>query len=144
MYQVNNPTDKAEQYDKERRKGRYWGEWPQTKSCSGYSWRGQNFHNVRQARRLDAMFRLDPDFKEYGFKPILDMSNPPLKWWDEKKRRAEGNWKSQYKANRQYNIHSKGKDNGTIRRVTGKGREVFSGEEIDSMLEAEFILNQIA
>ena len=144
MYPVYNPTVEVEQQKKERRKGRYWGEWPQAKSCSGYSWRGQNFRNVRQARKLDSMFRLDPDFKEYGFKPILDMSNPPLKWWDEKKRRAEGNWKSQYKANRQYNIHSKGKDNDTIRRVGEAKEGDFFREEIDSLLEAEFILKHIA
>lgn len=144
MYPVYNLTVEVEQHKKKRRKGSYWGEWQRTKSCSGYSWRGQNFRNVRQARKLDSMFRLDPDFKGYGFKPILDMSNPPLKWWDEKKRRTEGNWKSQYKANRQYNIHSKGKDSGTIRRVARMEEGDFSQEEIDSMLEAEFILKQIA
>lgn len=144
MYPVYEPTVKIQQYKKVRRKGYYWGEQQRTKSCCGYSWRGQNFHNVRQARKLDSMFRLDPDFKEYGFKPILDMGNPPLKWWDEKKRRTEGNWKSQYKTNRQYNIHSKGKDSGTIRRDVGMKGEDYSQEEIDSMLEEEFILKQIA
>ena len=144
MYPVYNSTIKVEQHSKERRIGYYWGEQQRTKSCSGYSWRGQNFHNVRQARRLDSMFRFDPDFKEYGFKPILDMSNPPLEWWDEKKRRAEGNWKSQYKSNRQYNNHSKGKDSGTIRRVAGTKEGDFSREEIESMLEVEFILKQSA
>lgn len=144
MYPVYDPTEKAEHHKKERRKGRYWGEWPQTKSCSGYAWRGQSFRNVRQARRMDSMFRWDPEFKEYRFKPVLDRSNPPVKWWDEKKRRAEGNWKSQYKTNRQYNIRNKSKDGNTIRRVAGTAEEFFSVEEIDGMLEKEFVMKQTA
>lgn len=140
MYPVYDPSIKVQQSKKEKVKDYHWYEQQRTKSCSGYSWRGQNFRNVRQARKLDSMFRYDPEFKKYGFKPILDMSNPPLKWWDEKKRRAEGNWKSQYKVNRQYNIHNNGRDNCTIRKYDKTSQGDFSYEEIDNMLEAEFIL----
>ena len=77
-----------------------------TKSCSTFTWRCQFFHNVTQAKRLEAMYKVD-EYKEYfdRFHVSYRVFNPkdlPEVWWSDKPRRAEGSWKAQYKGNRQY------------------------------------------
>lgn len=121
---------------------RKWERRQRTKSCSGYSWRCQFFHNVNQARHLEAMYRSDEEYKayfsSYNISPnVLDHSNLPESWWDEKSRRTEGNWKSQYKVNHQYNIHSNVKDSMSIRIC--EYEEEYSLDDVDFMLEEDFM-----
>lgn len=118
-----------------------WKKHQRTKSCSGYSWRGQFFHNVNQARHLEAMYKSDEEYREYfniyHISPnVLNRSNMPEYWWDEKERRTEGNWKSQYKVNRQYNIHTSEKTSRSIR--TYKCEEEYTMDDVDGMLEEDF------
>ena len=82
---------------------------------------------------------LDTEYKEYHFKHLEDSVNRYPDWWDDTYRRVEGNWKSQYKANRQYNIHKNGKNNKSIRKDFSFGE--FSLEEIDEMLLEDFLNN---
>ena len=89
--------------------------------------------NRKCVRKLDAMF--DSEYKEYHFKHLEDSNNPYPDWWDDAARRVEGNWKSQYKVNRQYNIHKNAKNNKSIRKDFF---EDFSLEEIDDMLFEDF------
>lgn len=140
MYVVMNPSNickKEERSPWSIRASRY----QRPKSCSGYTWRHQYFHNVTRATRYEAMYRSDEEYKEY-FKfyhisyNILDYKDLPESWWDEKARRTEGCWKSQYKVNRQYNIHSSVKDSMSIRSY--EFEEPYTAEEVDRMLEEEY------
>lgn len=110
---------------------RYYG-FNRTRSHSKYSWKNKFPGNRNCVRRLDSMFKRDPDFKDYNFKRIEDANNPYPDWWDDASRRVEGNWKSQYKVKRQYNIHN-GKDNKSIR--------YFNEDEydMDELLYEDFI-----
>ena len=85
------------------------------------------------------MFKYDADFAEYRFKNILDHNNMPESWWDDKSRRTEGNWKSQYKVNRQYNIHTSMRDDCSIRKYAFTDVEDYTEAEIDAMLEEDFL-----
>lgn len=92
---------------------------------------------LARALRLEAKYATDQDLKEYSFKrKVLDPIDPPSPWYDENYRKVEGNWKSQYKVNKQYNIHTHQKSSETIRKMTV---EEFSLNEIDNLLEEEFI-----
>ena len=74
------------------------------------------------------------DLKEYGIK----ISNPlkqDIWYYCDKGRRISANWKHQYKARKQYNIHCKQKTD--LRK--NKYIEDFSQEEIDAMLEEDFL-----
>ena len=68
-------------------------------------------------RKLDDMFENDMDYKDYHFKKLEDPVERYPDWWDDTHRRVEGNWKSQYKVNKQHNIHNKGKSDDTIRKM---------------------------
>ena len=93
--------------------------------------------NKKRVLTIDNIF--DTEYKEYHFKHLEDFVNPYPDWWDDTYRRVEGNWKSQYKVNRQYNIHNKGKNNKSIRKDFSF--EEFSLEEIDEMLLEDFLDN---
>lgn len=110
-----------------------------------YQYQGRKYHSGNRSKHspfkgrhqayvIDSMF--DSEYKEYHFKKIEDSNNPYPYFWDDKSRRVEANWKSQYKVNRQYNIHNNGKNNKTIRK---QFLEEFSNDEIDLMLEEDFL-----
>ncbi len=64
-------------------------------------------------KKLDSI--LKNDYKDYHFKNLEDSKNPYPDWWDDAHRRVEGNWKSQYKVNKQYGIHKNSKNAKSIR-----------------------------
>ena len=78
------------------------------------------------------------EYRDYHFKKLEDSNHPYPDWWDDTSRRVEGNWKSQYKVNKQHNIHNNGKSDKTIRNI---GFDDFSQDEIDEMLYEDFIKN---
>lgn len=95
-------------------------------------------HNKMKIRKMDSMFKCDEEYRDYHFKKLEDPNNPYPDWWDDTSRRVEGNWKSQYKVNKQHNIHNNGKSDKTIRNI---GFDDFSQDEIDEMLYEDFIKN---
>ncbi len=138
MYPVHNPYDTP-------KKVTYVDPWERrqkTKSCGNYTLRGQYLHNVLQSRRLEAMYKTDEMYQEYlRIYPMQTRVGVPKKlldsWWNDKIRRVEGNWKSQYKTNRQYNIRSRGRDVCSIRTLDFEEEE-FSALDIEMMLEEDF------
>lgn len=86
-----------------------------------------------QAKRIDSM--LDTCYKDFHFKHLEDSNNPYPDWWDDTCRIIEGNWKSQYKSNRQYGAHTSSKDNRSIRKYED---DEFSYDDIDEMLLEDF------
>lgn len=144
MYVINNSDvvcrkeEKPEWLLKTRR-------WQRTKSCSGYSWRNQFFHNVNQAKRLESLYKTDYElkvyFKEYHIQTnILNHTDLPEAWWDEKIRRTEGCWKFQYKISHQYNVRSRARDSKSIRMMILS--DEYNSDDVDLMLEKEFILSE--
>lgn len=105
-----------------------------TRSHSRNSFKGTKFPKSKRIRTMDSMFKYDEDFKEYHFKPLEDSNNPYPNWFDEKSRRVEGNWKSQYKTRHQYDIHSRYKTD--IRKNIIETD--FSDNEIYEMLEKDY------
>ena len=95
-------------------------------------------HNRMCVRKLDDMFEHDVDYKDYHFKKLEDPIDGYPDWWDDTNRRVEGNWKSQYKANKQHNIHNKGKTDETIRKIVF---DDYSEDEIEQMLYEDFLSN---
>lgn len=139
---IPSKVDYSKCYWTEPEWARKWKNRQRTKSCSGCTWRRQYFHNMTQARKMEAMLKNDPEYraycKEYHLSAnVLDHTDIPHSWWDEKGRRTEGNWKSQSRADRQYNSHKRAKDSKTIRRY--RFYEEFSNEEIELMLEEDFL-----
>lgn len=92
-------------------------------------------NNLLYVKKMDSMFKYDDDYKDYNFKNLEDSNNPYPDWWDDTSRRVQANWKSQYKVNKQYNIHNNGKNNKSIRNNINLE---YSEEEIDEMLLKDF------
>ena len=88
-------------------------------------------------KKIDSL--LETEFKDYHFKPLENKADRYPKYWDDETcqstRRVSNNWKSQYKVNKQHNIHNGGKDNSSIRKIPP---EYFSSKEIDKMLYEDF------
>ncbi len=72
---------------------------------------------VARAFRFEAKYATDEDLKEYSFKRKVLKSGDFPGGDTESWRRIEGNWKSQYKVKKQYDIHTHQKDSKTIRRL---------------------------
>lgn len=90
-------------------------------------------NGAHQAKIIDSM----KEYSEYNLKKIEDTNNPYPDFWDDVTRRVEGNWKTQYKTNKQYNIHSSSKDNKSIRKDF-YDEDTF---DIDELLEEDFMNN---
>lgn len=58
MFVVHNPSNSFSQSNWDKK----WKRRQRRKSCSGYSWRRQFFHNVNQARRQESMLKNDDEF----------------------------------------------------------------------------------
>lgn len=108
------------------------------KSHARNSYKHTFTHNRMCVRKLDDMFENDMDYKDYHFKKLEDPVERYPDWWDDTHRRVEGNWKSQYKVNKQHNIHNKGKSDDTIRKMEF---DEFSDDDIDAMLYEDFLNN---
>lgn len=89
---------------------------------------------LRQLKKLNSMFEFDEELKSFHFKKLGDsfISYP---WYDDRIRRVESNWKSQYKTNKQYHIHKNVRNSKTIRKNL---IDDFSFEEIEDMLYEDF------
>lgn len=107
-------------------------------SHAGFRYKHTFLHNRIKVRKMDSMFKYDDEYKDYHFKRIEDTNNPYPDWFDDKIRRVEGNWKSQYKVNKQHNIHNKGKSDDSIRKFDF---DDFTQDEIDEMLYEDFLKN---
>lgn len=105
----------------------------------GHSWlifKHKIAGGYHRARQYEAMCAADEDCRNYSVKIlILDPADCQSPEWDENFRRVEGNWKSQYKVNKQYNIHTHQKDSRTIRKMV---EDDYSPDDIDKMLEEAF------
>lgn len=108
-------------------------------SHAGTWYHHKHLNNRKKIRTLDSMFKNDEEFKDYHFKRLEDTENPYPCWYDDACRRVEGNWKSQYKVNKQHNIHNGGKTDRSIRK---NNIEDFTYDEIDKMLYEDFINNK--
>lgn len=112
-----------------------------SRECSRRRHSGNSFKSRMprkiQVRRLDDI--LENEYNEYHFKKLEDSNNPYPDWWDDTSRRIEGNWKSQYKVNRQYGIHKNTKNNKSIRRVDDIYCDI---DEVDEMLFKDFYKNK--
>lgn len=77
----------------------------------------KNPSGVARAFRFETEYAIDEEYKKYSFKRKV-LKNGAFPGGDtESWRRVEGNWKSQYKVNKQYNIHTHQKDSKTIRKL---------------------------
>lgn len=76
----------------------------------------------------------DLDIREYHLKRVGDGKEFELSWNFD--RPYSENWKSQYKCNKQYNIHTSVKNTASIRK---RYDDEFSKDEIDYMLKMDFL-----
>lgn len=104
------------------------------KSHTGYSWRGKNRSNLKWKKQQNDMLKKDLGTREYHFKRVGDGKEFELSW--DFDRPYSGNWKAQYKCNKQYNIHTSVKNTASIRR---RYDDEFLKDEIDYMLEMDFL-----
>ena len=112
------------------------------KSHATYCWRNPKSRSPVKYLREKSRLLSDPDVKEYSqyniFKRNQRFKEDPYILWDPAVRRVEGNWKSQSKSTRQYNKHTKRGNADSIRVMNAYSFD-RSEEEIDEMLEADFI-----
>ena len=108
------------------------------------TFKGKMPKGLHALKKYETAYYSDEEYKEYSFKKnVYDHNNPIPEWWDDTHRRVEGNWKSQNKTRKQYDIHTNKKDyyekNFNSIRKGKKDYYEYTFDDADFLLEEDFV-----